>query len=64
MAKKDQDKRTISFTKQKYKELKKRYDEAVANKEKSFMFGDQELVTDYAKYMLEYYEMMIKPNLK
>lgn len=37
-----------------YKELKKLYNNAVKNKIKVFLFGDKEVLTDYAKYLLEH----------
>lgn len=64
MADKNDEQRIFEFTEKKYKELQKRYKEAVADKEETFMFGDHELVTAYAKYMLEYYEFCKSGNKK
>lgn len=40
-----------------YHRLKKSYDKAVAEKQETFMWGDQELVVNFAKYVLEYLRM-------
>jgi len=45
---------TISFDKQKLSDLKKQYDKAVADKKESFIFEGKELLTAYAKYLIEY----------
>ena len=45
----------ITFTLENYNELKKNYQEAVENEQETFLFQGQHLiVTNYAKYMLEY----------
>lgn len=44
----------MTFTIKTYKKLKARWEEAVENKEESFIFHEQEFDTNYAKYLLEY----------
>lgn len=41
----------------KFKELKKRYKEAKENSITSFFIEDKEILTSYAKYLIEYCEM-------
>lgn len=50
----------INFDQAKVKRLKKRYDKAVLDKEESFIFEDNEYLTTYAKYMLEYLDTLFK----
>ena len=38
------------------KELKKAYEKAVKEKAYSFIFNEQEVLTDYAKYLIQYLE--------
>lgn len=38
-------------------ELKKLYKEAMEQNQESFMFQNQEVLTDYAKYLIQYLEM-------
>ena len=45
---------TINFTYETYNQLKSEYNLAVKNNLKSFMFLGNELLTAYAKYLLEY----------
>ena len=47
---------TITFTKQKLEKLKEQYNHSVNNKLESFIFEGQEILTDYAKYMIQYLE--------
>jgi hypothetical protein len=42
------------------KELKEVYDEAVFKGEKSLMFKDSSVLTNFAKYMIEYLEQHLK----
>jgi hypothetical protein len=44
----------IDFNKGKALEFKKAYEKAVESGKETFWFEDQEIVVDYAKYMLEY----------
>ncbi len=50
----------MHFTPKMVRELRRRYKKAVENAQESFLFptdqGDQELLTSYAKYLLEYLE--------
>lgn len=48
-----------------YKEIKNLYEKAKSSGDKSFEFNGQELLTEYAKYLLQYYELKIniKQNL-
>ncbi len=39
--------------------LKKRYELAVADKEETFEFQGEELLTEYAKYLIEYAEGVV-----
>jgi hypothetical protein len=45
---------SLNINKEEYFELKKSYNQAVLDKKDSFIFQDKELVTDYAKYLLEH----------
>jgi hypothetical protein len=47
-----------------YKRLKSAYKNAVANEQISFHCFNSELLTDYAKYMLEHMENVLKINTK
>jgi hypothetical protein len=50
-------KQLIEFTPEKFKQLKKEYNIAVKEGKESFMFlGQYELLTSYAKYLIEYLE--------
>ncbi len=44
----------IDFDRNKIIQLKEAYDKAIADKAKTFMFEDCELMVEYAKYMLDY----------
>lgn len=46
----------VTFTDGKITELRRRYKEAVKNGEKVFVFDGHDLLTAYAKYLLEYLE--------
>lgn len=52
----------MTFDENDYLAFRKLYRQAVANKEKEFVFKGQEFLTDYAKYVLQYLEM--DPNIK
>ena len=45
---------TLSFDKVTYQRLKKEYQKSVDNKIEVFIFDGHELLTAYAKYMIEY----------
>ena len=47
---------TISFDTRKYRALKHAYEQAVDKGAESFWFEDHELVTSFAKYMLQFLE--------
>lgn len=51
---------TISFDKRKFKLFKKAYAHARELKRGSFVFDDNEFLTDYAKYVIEYLEPKFK----
>jgi len=44
--------------------LKRAYNKAVKEGKESFMFEDAELVTSYAKYLIEYFESLLKRKEK
>lgn len=44
----------ITFDQEKYRRLQERYDLAVKQNEEVFTFDGNQLVTGYAKYLLEY----------
>lgn len=50
----------VAFDTDKYHRLKKAYNQAVADKKSSFLFQENEFVTSYAKYVLEY----LKPQFE
>lgn len=50
----EEDQGSIQFDRKKYKALKERYEEAKKKDEERFTFEGKELVTDYAKYLLQY----------
>jgi len=50
----------IKFNRKKVEELRKRYNRAVKDKEKMFLFEESDLLTDYAKYLLIYLDEVIK----
>jgi len=45
---------SMEFDRVKAKQLRKKYEEALRNDDTSFWFEDQELLTAYAAYLLEY----------
>lgn len=49
-----QEQNMVSFNLEGFKRFKKRYDEACEYHEESFMFEDNEYLTDYAKYVIQY----------
>jgi hypothetical protein len=50
----------ITFTRAKLERLKKAYDRARLKGEHQFMFEGKALLTNYAKYLIEYLEGVIK----
>lgn len=48
---------TMTFTPDKVKALRKAYAMAVETEAESFIFDGRELLTSYAKYLLEYLDM-------
>lgn len=44
----------ITFTREKVNKFKRAYNKAVKEKKESFIFNDREVLTSYAKYMIEY----------
>jgi len=46
----------IVFDKEKKEKLIKAYKEARSNNKETFMFEGKEILTDYAKYLIEYLE--------
>jgi hypothetical protein len=52
--------RTIIFTKDKLSYLKRRYNKAVKDKEEVFIFEGKEILTSFAKYLIEYLELHLK----
>lgn len=53
------DPKGFTFTPAKREELRKAYNEAREAGVDTFVFHDHELVTDYAKYLLEYLDMVL-----
>lgn len=51
---------TISLNPDSIKRLRKLYGNAVMNEQETFLFDGQEMVTNYAKYVLEYYDSGVK----
>lgn len=49
-----------NFTKDKYLELKELYEQAIENNEDTITIDGQVLLTNYAKYLLEYLAMVFK----
>jgi hypothetical protein len=49
-----------NFTKDKYLELKELYEQAIENNEDTITIDGQVLLTNYAKYLLEYLAMIFK----
>ena len=44
------------ITEENYQEFRKLYEKAVKEKEDIFMFQEQEVLTRFAKYVIEYHE--------
>jgi hypothetical protein len=42
--------------------LKAKYKEAVEKKQEMFLFDQEEILTSYAKYLIEYLEIALKDN--
>lgn len=51
---------TISVDSSTFSRLKKEYQNAVVNSKNTFIFDGNELLTDYAKYLIEYLTPMFK----
>ena len=51
---------TLSVDKSTFSRLKTEYQKAVDNSKNTFMFDGNELLTDYAKYLIEYFTPMFK----
>jgi hypothetical protein len=51
---------TISVDKPTFSRLKNEYQNAVDNSKNTFIFDGNELVTNYAKYLIEYFTPMFK----
>lgn len=51
---------TITFTKADLSNLKRAYGNAVTTKKETFKFQRQELLTAYAKYLIEYLDSQFK----
>ena len=45
---------TITFDAKTFKSFKEKYNRAVENKQEIFIFDGHELLTEYAKYLIEY----------
>jgi hypothetical protein len=56
--------KTINFTRAKTEELRTKYSEAVKNGLEMFLFEGHQLVTSYAKYLLEYLDTNFKPDVR
>jgi len=52
--------KSILFTRQKLEELRNQHDHARAMGMKQFEFHGNPLLTDYAKYLIEYLEMQFE----
>lgn len=44
----------MNFTRKTYQELIRAYNQAVQEKKKEFQFHQETILTDYAKYLIEY----------
>ena len=51
---------SANFTKDKYLELKELYEQAIENNKDTITIDGQVLLTNYAKYLLEYLAMVFK----
>jgi hypothetical protein len=50
----------LELSKETFIDLKKEYKKAVENNEEFFIFQNKEIVTEYAKYLIEHLETQIK----
>jgi hypothetical protein len=48
------------FDKHTFKELKRAYNQAILNRQKSFVFMNNELLIEYAYYLLKYLDSRFK----
>jgi len=53
---------SVSFTPESREELRQLYDAAVSDNKESFMFQDNEVLVGYAKYLLQYLDMVMEPH--
>lgn len=53
----------IDFTPQKIKRFKRLYEKALKDQQESFYFEGKEVLTTYAKYIVEYVEPVFNPGL-
>ena len=53
---------TLSMNREKYLKLKTEYNSALTQEKKSFIFYGSELLTSYAKYLLEYLSGIYEPK--
>ena len=53
---------TLSINREKYLKLKVEYNSALTQEKKSFIFFGSELLTSYAKYLLEYLSGIYEPK--
>lgn len=51
---------TLKITEKSLKDLKNQYQTSLDNNEESFIFQEKEILTAYAKYMIEYLEPKFK----
>jgi hypothetical protein len=54
---------TITINLKTYQALKKEYLKAVSENKNIFIFEGNELLTSYAKYLLQYFELCLSPSL-
>lgn len=52
--------KTINWTREKLKELKAAYANALKHGASDFYLGDDQFVTAYAKYLIEYLDLQFK----
>jgi dihydrofolate reductase len=45
---------TVSFSQEDFKNFKTEYNSAIENEKQMFVFGGNEFLTSYAKYVIEY----------
>lgn len=58
------DRKMVEWTPKMLAQLKREYSEAAADKQETFMFNGNELVTGYAKYLIEYLDGEFKRRNK